>query len=200
MPQTIPCLHNKPTDSTLNIMKNLLFSFLLMFISFSYGQVTDSLKIIEIPESYADRQGKPFMVKKDSLYLFKTPDIYLVNKKSFLALESFYKNVSNQNDMTNALLENYTKTLRRNIELESRLKINFDETDALDKAIYERTQATLTNTQKALDYTINSLEKATNSLDLVEKNVKRQRKKSVFEKVLIGLGGIGIGVLVGVSL
>ncbi|WP_128755236.1 hypothetical protein [Aquimarina sediminis] len=181
-------------------MKNLLFSFLLMFISFSYGQVTDSLKIIEIPESYADRQGKPFMVKKDSLYLFKTPDIYLVNKKSFLALESFYKNVSNQNDMTNALLENYTKTLRRNIELESRLKINFDETDALDKAIYERTQATLTNTQKALDYTINSLEKATNSLDLVEKNVKRQRKKSVFEKVLIGLGGIGIGVLVGVSL
>ena len=102
--------------------------------------------------------------------------------------------------MTNALLENYTKTLKRNIELESKLKINFDESDALDKEIYQRTQATLTNTQKALDYTINSLEKATNSLDIVEKNVKRQRTKSIFDKILIAIGGIGVGVLVGVSI
>ena len=182
-------------------MKNLFFFFFLgLFTYFSYSQELDSLKVIEIPESYANRQGQPFMVKKDSLYLFHTPDIYLVNKKSFLALESFYKNMSNRNDMTNALLENYTKTLRRNLELENKLKINFDENDALDKAIYERTQATLANTQKALDYTINSLEKATNSLDLVEKNVKKQRRKGVFEKVLIAIGGIGVGVLVGVSL
>lgn len=182
-------------------MKNLYFFFSLILLPlFSFGQEPDSLKIIEIPESYANRQGRPFIVKKDSLYVFRTPDIYLVNKKSFLALENFYKNISNQNDMTNALLENYTKTLRRNLELEGRLRTNFDEYDALDKAIYEKTQATLTNTQRALDYTINSLEKATNSLDIVEKNVKRQRNKGVFEKVLIAVGGIGIGVLVGVSL
>ncbi|WP_062054699.1 hypothetical protein [Aquimarina longa] len=182
-------------------MKTLYSSLLFIFLGFfSYSQELDSLKVIEIPESYANRQGQPFMVKKDSLYRFLTSDIYLVNKKSFLALESFYKNVSNRNDMTNALLENYTKTLRRNIALESKLKINFDENDALDKAIYQRTQATLINTQKALDYTIHSLDKATNSLEIVDKTVKKQRMKGVFEKVLIAIGGIGIGVLVGVSL
>ncbi len=182
-------------------MKTLLLSlFCSIIISTSYGQELDSLKIIEIPASYANRQGPPLLVKKDSLYTFKTPDIYLVNKTSFLALKNFYENVGNQNDMTNALLKNYTTTLKRNIDLESKLKVNFDENDALDKAIYERTQATLTNTQKALDYTINSLEKATNSLDIVEKNVRRQKTKSIFDKLLIAIGGIGIGVLVGVSL
>ena len=181
-------------------MKNiLLFFFIFLFATTSYSQI-DSLKTIEIPASYANRQGPPLLVKKDSLYTFRTSDIYLVNKKSFLALKGFYENVGKRNDMTNALLENYTKTLKRNIELESKLKINFDESDALDKEIYQRTQATLTNTQKALDYTINSLEKATNSLDIVEKNVKRQRTKSIFDKILIAIGGIGVGVLVGVSI
>ncbi len=180
--------------------KSYIILLLILVSSISFAQELDSSKVIEIPASYANRQGKPFPVKKDSLYIFRTSDVFLVNKKSFLALENLYINVSSKNDMTNALLEDYTKTLKRNIELESKLKINFAQTDSLDRLVYERTQATLQNTQRALDYTVNSLEKATNSLEVVEKNTKRQRRKSAFEKFLFALGGVGIGVIVGVSL
>jgi len=102
--------------------------------------------------------------------------------------------------MTKELVEKYTQTLRRNIDLEKRLNINFTKSDSLDQIVYQKTQITLNHTQKALDYTINSLDKASNSLELVEKASKRQRRKNVFEKILICIAGVGAGVLVGISL
>lgn len=165
-----------------------------------FCQEIDSLKVIEISQSYANRTGEPFTVKKDSLYVFRTPDIYLVNKKSFLAIKNVYQSTIDKDKMTKDIIEKYTQTLRRNIDLERRLTINFTESDSLDLVVYQKTQVTLNHTQKALDYTLNSLEKATKSFELVEKATKRERRKTIFEKTLIGLAGIGIGVLVGVSL
>lgn len=181
-------------------MRKIAIAFLLGTVSITFGQEMDTLKIIEIPESYANRIGEPFIVKQDSLYVFRTPDVYLVNKKSFLAIKNVYQSTINQDKMTKDLIEKYTETLRRNIDLERRLEINFTQSDSLDQIVYLKTQATLQNTQKALDYTLNSLEKATNSLDLVEKASKRERRKTVFEKVLIGVAGVGLGVLIGISL
>ncbi|MBQ4818845.1 hypothetical protein [Aquimarina sp. MMG016] len=181
-------------------MKKLFLVLFIITVCFSHGQELDSLKVIEIPRSYADRVGEPFKVKQDSLYIFRTTDVLLVNKKSFSALKNVYLSTLDQDKMTKDLIEKYTQTLSRNIDLERKLKINFRESDSLDLEVYKRTQATLTNTQRALDYTINSLEKASTSLDLVEKNARRERRKNVFEKILIGIAGIGAGVLVGVSL
>lgn len=181
-------------------MKKLAIALLLGTVSIIFGQEMDTLKVIEVPESYANRIGEPFIVKKDSLYVFRTPDVYLVNKKSFLAIKNVYQSTINQDKMTKDLIEKYTETLRRNIDLERRLEINFTQSDSLDQIVYLKTQATLSNTQKVLDYTLNSLEKATHSLDLVEKATKRERRKTVFEKVLIGVAGVGLGVLIGISL
>jgi len=181
-------------------MKKLAIALLLGTVSIIFGQEMDALKVIEVPESYANRIGEPFSVKKDSLYVFRTSDVYLVNKKSFLAIKNVYQSTINQDNMTKDIIEKYTETLRRNIDLERRLEINFTQSDSLDQIVYLKTQATLNNTQKALDYTLNSLEKATHSLDLVEKATKRERRKTVFEKVLIGVAGVGLGVLIGISL
>ena len=181
-------------------MKKIAIALLFITVSITFGQEKNALKVIEIPNSYADYVGEAFQVKKDSLYVFRTPDVYLVNKKSFLAIKSVYQSTIDQDKMTKDLIEKYTTTLRRNMDLERRLEINFTQTDSLDQIVYEKTQTTLTNTQKALDYTVKSLESATNSLELVEKATKRERRKTVFEKVLFGLAGIGVGVLVGISL
>ncbi len=181
-------------------MKNLFFFLLIFVISISFGQDIDGQKVIEIPESYANRLGEPLTVKKDSLYVFRTPNIYLVNAKSFLAIKNVYLSTLEQDKMTKSLIEKYTETLGRNIELERQLKINFKTSDSLDLEVYKRMQTTLANTERALDFTLSSLEKASNSLEIVEKNAKRQRRKSTFEKILFALGGVGIGVLVGVSL
>ncbi|WP_024768071.1 hypothetical protein [Aquimarina macrocephali] len=181
-------------------MKKFISILFIVIVSNAFCQEIDSLKVIEIPESYANRAGEPFIVKKDSLYVFRTPDIFLVNKKSFLAIKNVYQSTIEQDKMTKELVEKYSQTLRRNIDLERSLKINFAKNDSLDRMVYQKTQATLQNTQKALDYTVNSLEKATSSLELVDKTIKRQRRKTVFEKILIGVAGIGAGLLIGVSL
>ncbi len=181
-------------------MKKLIL-FLLIAVSYtSFSQTKDSLNIITIPSSYANHIGEPLTVKKDSLYLFKTPEVYLVNKKSFLAIKNVYESTVNKDQMTQELVKRYAQALRKNIDLERRLKINFSESDSLDRAVYERTQLTLANTQKALDLTLNSLEKANKSLEIAEKATKRERRKRLFEKILIGAAGIGAGILVGVSL
>ncbi|MBP2833238.1 hypothetical protein J8281_13675 [Aquimarina sp. U1-2] len=181
-------------------MKHLFFFLVLFTNSLFFGQDIDELNVIEIPESYADRKGEPITVKKDSLYIFRTPNIYLVNAKSFLAIKNVYLSTLEQDKMTESLIEKYSETLGRNIELERLLKINFKTSDSLDLEVYKRMQTTLSNTERALDFTLSSLEKASNSLEIVEKNAKRQRRKSTFEKILFAIGGVGIGVLVGVSL
>lgn len=181
-------------------MKKVFITCFLFTLISSFGQVArDSVKVIEIPASYANFVGEPLTVKKDSLYTFKTPDIYLVNKKSFLAMKSVYQTTIDQDKMTKELVEKYTTTLRRNVDLERMLKINFRESDSLDQKLYERNQITLDRTQKALDYTISSLDKATKSLDIIEKESKRQRRKTVFEKILIGTAGVGVGILLGLA-
>lgn len=181
-------------------MKKILYIICICIAVSAFGQEIDSLQVIEIPEAYANRTGEPFTVKKDSLYIFRTPDVFLVNKKSFLAIKNVYQSTIQQDKMTKELVAKYSQTLRRNIDLERSLKINFAKSDSLDQMVYEKTQATLLNTQKALDYTVNSLEKATTSLEVVGKAAKRQKRKGLFEKILIGATGIGVGVLVGVSL
>lgn len=182
-------------------MKKTLSYWCAFFcVFFCFSQTPDSLQIIKIPASYADRQGPPLSVKKDSLYTFGTADIYLVNKKSFAALKDLYENISNKNDMTSVLLDQYTNTLKENISLQDQLKTNFKSGDSLDKIGYQQAKSTLLETQKSLTHTINSLDKATNSLNEVEKNIKKQRRRTLFEKILIGFAGIGAGILVGISL
>ncbi len=187
-------------------MKNLYsFIFLIFFISISYAQdlqvvELDSLKAYEIPESYANRKGVPYLVKKNVPYIFRTSDVYLINITSYDVMKSTFKEMKRKDSIYKEIDKNYTATLERNERLENQLKSNFAKTDSLDQLIYQKTQTTLIHTQKALDYTINSLEKATSSLDIVEKSTKRQRRKSAFEKILFALGGVGIGVIVGVSL
>lgn len=181
-------------------MKKIIVILCLFLVSKVFCQEINTSKIVEIPTSYANHLGEPIGVKKDSLYLFRTADIYLVNKKSFLAIKSVYQSTLDKDKMTEQLIEKYTQTLHKNIDLESELSANFTKTDSLDQVVYQKMQSTLDNTQKALDYTVNSLEKATNSLELVENLTKRQRRKSFFEKVIVAIAGIGAGVLVGVSL
>ncbi|WP_344930833.1 hypothetical protein [Aquimarina addita] len=181
-------------------MKKIMCILFMVSCSTVICQETDSLEIIEIPASYADRTGEPFTVKRDSLYIFRTPDVFLVNKKSFLAIKNVYQTTIQQDKMTKELVEKYSQTLRRNIDLERSLKINFTKSDSLDQIVYNRTQAVLGNTQRALDYTLHSLEKATNSLELIENTSKRERRKTILEKVLIGIAGFGAGVIVGISL
>ncbi len=182
-------------------MKKLYSFFLfILFVSFSYGQEIDLSSVIEIPSAYADQIGDPLIVKKDSLYVFRTPDVYLVNKKYYLTLIKISEIAGTNDDVTQTLIENYKKTLRRNIDLESKLENNFNQTDSFDKIMYEKTLSTINDTQKSLDSTINRLEKATSNLDVIKENTRKQRRKSAFEKILFALGGVGIGVLVGVSL
>ncbi|WP_198517089.1 hypothetical protein [Tenacibaculum sp. SZ-18] len=181
-------------------MKKIILLIFLFSKASNFGQIArDSVRILEIPASYANFIGEPVIVKKDSLYRFKTPEVYLVNKKSFLAMKSIYQTTINKDKMTKELVEKYSETLRRNIDLERKLKLNFQESDSLDLKIYERNQQTLDRTQKALDYTITSLDKATKSLNIIDKEGKRQRRKSIFEKILIGTAGIGVGILVGLA-
>lgn len=181
-------------------MKKILVLFTILCVGKLFSQVPQKTTPIEVPATYANHLGEPISVKKDSLYVFRTADVFLVNKKSFLAIKNVYQSTVNTNEMTEQLIEKYTETLHKNIDLERKLNTNFAATDSLDLQVYQKMKTTLANTEKALEYTVNSLEKATNSLELVEKASKQQRKKTFFEKLLIGMAGVGAGILVGVSL
>jgi len=181
-------------------MKNIVLLLVLFFITNIYSQDIDPSKLVIIPESYDNHEGKPRIAHKDSIYQFLAPDVHLVNTKAFTAMKKVFLSTLEKDQMTQDLIEKYSETISRNIELERMLKNNFQSIDSLDLKAYQRTKTALSDTQKSLDYTVKSLEKANESLKLIEKNTKRQRRKSAFEKILFTIAGVGAGVLVGVSL
>lgn len=179
---------------------HFLLAFIIFFTWSSYSQEPPSSNIITIPASYADREESLLKATTDSLYKFETPDIIFVPKRINDANINVIQNIIVRESMISEVVENYTRLVKENFDLQKKLETNFAQADSLDSLSYTTARTALVETQKSLEFTINSLEKATNHLDNLEKIVKAQRRKTVFEKILIGVAGVGAGVLIGVSL
>lgn len=181
-------------------MKKLINLALLFSALLALSQTTrDTVRIIEIEASYANFKGLPLTIKKDSLYRFKTAEIYLINKQSFIAMKNIYQNTIKENDNTKELVKKYARILKKNIDLERKLTHKLKTSDTLSKRIDEKNALILKSTQKAVDDTLFSLDKITKSVAIIENEQQQFRQKNIFEKIFIGTAGLGIGILIGLT-
>jgi len=150
---------------------------------------------------YFNSFAKPIIAMSGDIVVVKTDSIHLVNNKRFLFYEDL-RNVigleDNCNDQIQEVIARYEASLQRNENDFNSLLSNCNKTSDLTLRVLETTEQSLNNTKLLLTDTQTSLAHANDLLKEARKAQKSSRRKTTWEKVLIGGGAAAIGVLTGV--
>lgn len=96
------------------------------------------------------------------------------------------------------LITSYEQSIKTSKADYDKLLANARKTEQASFALIDRSLATLDGTQKILNYTQTSLDQSIKSLEATEKLLKKQRRATIGQKLLVGIGGAGIGLLLGI--
>jgi len=155
--------------------------------------------ILDAP--YFNSFAKPIVAMSGDIVVVNTDSIHLVNNKRFLFYEDLrdvIRSEDNCNDQIQKVIARYEASLERNENDFNSLLDNCNKTSDLTLRVLETTEQSLSNTKTLLTDTQTSLAHANDLLKEARKVQKTSRRKSTWEKVLIGTGAAAIGVLTGV--
>jgi hypothetical protein len=95
------------------------------------------------------------------------------------------------------LIASYEESIKTSKADYDKLFENAKKTEQISFGLIDRSLSTLDGTQKILNYTQTSLDHSIKSLEAAEKLLKQQRRKTFGQKLLVGIGGAGVGILTG---
>ena len=152
-----------------------------------------------VPLSYCSSNEPPKLFKLGDTILISCDTVYLINKIRY----KFYKDIhfavlQDDNTEYTGLLKAYENRLNEHELAYSKLLKNCRNSEKTSLDLIDFTQKSLQNTQRSLDYSQQALEQSVKSLEQANALIKREKWNSRGQKVLVGIGGVGIGVLIGV--
>ena len=180
-------------------MLKLLF-FLLVFINFVLLSQNNTSTISLVDSSYSTSMEKPLLILSGQTVNFEADSIYLVNKPRFILYEDIRDKLMTLDFDCEPTVKLYQESLRQNTLLADKLFQNSANTNKLNKKIFNDTQLLLDQNKSTLNQTINNLEAAKENLKLAHKELSKIKTTNFLENILYGVAGIGVGIIVGVSL
>ena len=172
---------------------------MVITVSELFGQIQDS-SIMVIPSSYSLSMQRPKLVRSGQIIKFEADSIYLVNKSR----ESYYEELRNKlvtlDFDCEPAIELFKNSLSRNSILTHQLIENSENTNQLNTKLVHDTKQLLNRNNEALNLTLKNLTSANENLDLAKKELSKMRTFTLLENILYSLTGIGIGLIIGISL
>ena len=174
-------------------------SFLLIFCFLGFHALAQETHLKKIDPGFDGAKKALLFFKSDTIAL-DCDSVYLMNKATYAFFMLIYQNLfSNDLDLVcSNLLQSYEERLQQSHETYQKLLANCKETEKVSFDMMNDTRKSLESTQKTLDYTQLTLDQTLQTLESANKYMKKERSKSIFEKVLLGVGGLGIGLVIGV--
>ena len=179
-------------------MKKILL-FICLFCSHGFYSFSQEMRVKTIDPDFVNAK-KALVFTKGDMIAIETDSIYLMNAKIyayFLLLHMNYLDKSTDT-LCDRIIKSYEKILKEKHEEYQKLLSNCEEADSVSLAMMHHTRQSLEVTQATLKYTQQSLDQTLQTLESANKYMKKERSKSIFEKVLLGVGGLGLGLAVGV--
>lgn len=149
--------------------------------------------------NYCSSNKSPLMFLYGDTIIIDCDTIYLVNKGRY----AFYKNIheaalSNKDSVSSKLLNAFELRLFEQQNAYDELLNNSKQSEKITLDLINDTQSSLVNTQKTLDYTQQTLDKSLKSLESANDYIKKEKWNSKGKKILAGVGGVGIGLIIGI--
>lgn len=137
-------------------------------------------------------RGDTLQVSCDSVVVLSIPQ--------YKILKDVLKEYKKSDEITKyeKLIASYEESIKTSKADYDKLLENTKKTEQISFGLIDRSLATLDGTQKILNYTQTSLDHSIKSLEATEKLLKKQRRATIGQKVLVGIGGAGIGLLLGI--
>ena len=181
-------------------MVRIFIILILMAVFYTAGSQNMTGNTSIIPESYSSSNDQPLLFRKGRILKVECDSIYVLNSQTFNYFKNIREVLSTPGLDCSEVIELYKNTLIENALLTEKLLLNARETGELDQKRYTATRESLNSAQESVKVSIEKLELASRSLDNANKQVVRMKRKSNMEKILFGIGGIGIGILAGISI
>jgi len=163
-------------------------------------QAQDSTNFITIPSSYSYSMEKPLLIHTGEFVKFEADSIYLVNKVRLAFYEELRNKLLTLDINCEPVIELYKSSLNQNTLLVDQLLENSESTNRLNRKFINEGQLLLKKQNETLDLTLTNLNSAKENLILAKEELSRMRSNNIFENILYTLAGIGIGVIIGISL
>jgi len=173
--------------------------FLLFFsVMIAANLYSQNKTIKSVPVNYCYSNKSPLMFLNGDTIITECDTIYLVNKGRY----SFYKNIheatlSGKDSVSSKLLNAFELRLFEQQNAYDKLLNNSKQSEKITLNLINDTQSSLVNTQKTLDYSQKKLDESLKSLESANDYIKKEKWNSRGQKVLIGIGGVGIGLIIG---
>jgi len=175
-------------------------SFLLFFFStLSYPQNNND-NIILIDSSYSNSFEKPLLILSGQLVNFQADSIYLVNKPRLTLYEDIRRTLMTLDLDCEHAISLYRESIEQNHLIADKLIMNSSNIQHLHRKTFTDTKLLLNRNKESLNKSIDNLESAQINLEKIKEEIDRIETNTFFDNLLYGLAGVGVGILVGISL
>ncbi|BAX82535.1 hypothetical protein [Labilibaculum antarcticum] len=179
-------------------MKNTLL--LLVILTFSCAaNAQDYMGLKKSPLQYCTSNQSPLQLLVGDTLVVVCDTMYLINKTRYQFYKSIHQATLQDDGMEcKNLLKAYEARLEEHELSYSKLLANSRKTEKTTLDFIEYTQKSLENTQKTLQYSQQSLDYSMQNLDRANELIRKEKWNARGQKLLTGIAGVGVGILVGV--
>ena len=179
-------------------MKRLIF--VMMFSVILLPELfSQSANFKTVPAEYSLSTKAPMLFTKGDTIKVITDSIYLMNAMRY----NFYKNIhkatlSGKDSVCTKLLNAYELRLVEHEQAYNKLLDNSKQAEKVSQDLIDYSQKSLSGTQRTLEFTQSTLDQSLKSIDMAQDYIQKAKWNSKGQKLLTGLTGAGIGLLLGI--
>ncbi len=179
-------------------MKRLIF--MMIFSTFVVSDLfSQSENFKTVTAEYSISTKAPLLFMKGDTIRVLSDSIYMMNVRRY----NFYKNIhkatlSGKDSVCAKLLNAYELRLVEHEQAYTKLLDNSKQAEKVSLDLINYSQKSLAGTQKTLEFTQTTLDQSLKSIDMAQDYVQKAKWNSKGQKLLTGLTGAGIGLLLGI--
>lgn len=148
-----------------------------------------------IPVDFCQTIKPPIKYMMGDTIIINCDTVFVFNRAGYSYYNSL-KAVVLGTSPCSAIISSYEKSLIEQQKAYSDLLNNCNLQEKITNELITSAKSSLEATQKTLGNTQDILKNSIESLDIAKKLAKKEKTMSILEKILIGLGGAGVGAIV----
>jgi len=174
----------------------MLFIFSTVMVTNLFSQ---SGKSVSVPTEYCTSTSSPLLFVRGDTVRITCDSVYLMNVMRY----NFYKNIhkatlASKDSVNSKLLIAYELRLTEHENAYNKLLENSKQAEKISLDLIDYSQKSLAGTQKTLEFTQTTLDQSLKSIDMAHTYIKQEKWNSKGQKLLTGISGVAVGLLVGV--
>jgi len=154
---------------------------------------------VTVEKCYEETYDIPIIVNNNVVVINNSDSLHLINNLRFRYYEKLRKVLDDSLELKNEyILLQYENLLKGNVRQYNTLLENCDSSSNLFNRFMVETDSALKITSKSLELSEQSLENTMLSLKEAKELLEQERGIQFWDKLTIGIGGVGLGILIGI--